>query len=51
VDGRFLVVEVNDNPNIEAGYEDAVLKDELYTTILQSFVDRIEAWNREPGAT
>ncbi|HUG02590.1 MAG TPA: RimK family protein [Longimicrobiales bacterium] len=51
VDGRFLVVEVNDNPNIEAGYEDAVRKDELYTTILQSFVDRIEARNREPGAT
>ena len=43
VEGRFLVVEVNDNPNIEAGYEDAVLKDELYTTILQSFIDRIEA--------
>ena len=42
VDGRLLVMEVNDNPSIEAGIEDAVLKDELYVTIVQSLYDRSE---------
>jgi glutathione synthase/RimK-type ligase-like ATP-grasp enzyme len=42
VDGRYLVVEINDNPSIEAGYEDAILRDELYTIIMQSFVDRLD---------
>jgi hypothetical protein len=40
-------MEVNDNPNIDAGYEDAVLKDELYARILRSFVERIEARTRD----
>lgn len=51
VEGGFLVIEVNDNPNIEAGYEDAVLKDELYEAILRSFVDRIEARTRDGAGT
>jgi len=42
VDGRFLVMEINDNPSIEAGYEDAVLKDDLYLLIMQSFSSRLE---------
>jgi len=42
VDGRVLVMEVNDNPNIDAGTEDAFLKDELYNIIMQSFYDRLE---------
>src|SRR5690606_15207234 len=33
VGGRLMVIEVNDNPSIEAGVEDAVLKDELYLAI------------------
>jgi glutathione synthase/RimK-type ligase-like ATP-grasp enzyme len=34
VDGEYLVVEVNDNPSIYAGYED--LRDkELYSRIIQ----------------
>ncbi|MEN2980556.1 RimK family protein [Tistrella bauzanensis] len=41
-DGVF-VIEVNDNPNIDAGVEDAVLKDDLYRIILKDFVRRIEA--------
>lgn len=36
------VIEVNDNPNIDAGVEDQVLKEELYDRIIQSFVRRIE---------
>jgi len=38
----LMVMEINDNPSIEAGCEDAVLKDSLYSTIMQSFYDRIE---------
>ena len=43
LEDRWLVIEVNDNPNLEAGVEDAVIKDELYRTILQEFIRRIEA--------
>ncbi|GIV60430.1 MAG: ribosomal protein S6 modification protein [Rhodothermaceae bacterium] len=42
VDGRPLLIEVNENPNIDAGVEDAVLKDELYTRIIQALKTRIE---------
>jgi glutathione synthase/RimK-type ligase-like ATP-grasp enzyme len=38
---RVCVIEVNDNPNLEAGVEDAVLKDELYRVILEEFVRRL----------
>jgi len=47
VGGRLLVMEVNDNPSIEAGTEDAVLKDDLYLTIMQSFYDRLERRGQE----
>ncbi len=43
VGSRAFVIEVNDNPSIDAGYEDRVLKDGLYDAIMQSFVRRIEA--------
>ncbi|MNR08026.1 hypothetical protein D3C85_1241640 [compost metagenome] len=39
---RVLVIEVNDNPNLDAGTEDAVLGDELYRRVLQAFVQRLE---------
>lgn len=39
----FTVIEVNDNPNIDSGAEDAMLKDELYRRIIEVFVRRIEA--------
>lgn len=39
---QFFVIEVNDNPNIEAGVEDAVLKSELYRRIMSVFLRRIE---------
>lgn len=41
-DGRVVVIEVNDNPNIEAGDEDGVLKDRLYEIIMQSFRSRLD---------
>lgn len=40
---RALVMEVNDNPSIDAGYEDRVLKDQLYLAIMRVFLERIEA--------
>ncbi|PQO30848.1 RimK family protein [Blastopirellula marina] len=40
--GHFSVIEVNDNPNLDAGYEDAILKDELYRRIMSVFLRRIE---------
>ena len=40
---RFYVMEVNDNPNIDAGVEDGILKETLYDSILGVFLARIEA--------
>lgn len=42
IDGRFLVMEVNDNPNIDSGCEDKLLRDELYLTIMRDFRDRLD---------
>jgi glutathione synthase/RimK-type ligase-like ATP-grasp enzyme len=36
------VIEINDNPNLDAGIEDQWLGDELYAAILREFVRRIE---------
>jgi glutathione synthase/RimK-type ligase-like ATP-grasp enzyme len=47
VDGRFLVIEVNDNPNVDAGAEDQVLGDELYLSILRCFRERLDARGAE----
>jgi glutathione synthase/RimK-type ligase-like ATP-grasp enzyme len=40
--GKFYVIEVNDNPTIEDGVEDTILREELYNRIMQVFLDRIE---------
>lgn len=37
-----VVIEVNDNPSINQGEEDAILKDELYRRIIQEFILRLE---------
>ncbi|MEX0711860.1 MAG: RimK family protein [Pirellulales bacterium] len=39
---QAYVIEVNDNPNIDAGVEDDFLREELYSRIMDTFVDRIE---------
>jgi glutathione synthase/RimK-type ligase-like ATP-grasp enzyme len=36
------VIEVNDNPSIDAGYEDALQKDALYERIMEHFVHKLE---------
>jgi glutathione synthase/RimK-type ligase-like ATP-grasp enzyme len=40
---HVVVMEVNDNPNLNAGCEDAVLGAEMYRRIAQAFLRRIEA--------
>lgn len=42
IDNMPYVVEVNDNPNIDVGVEDEVLKDSLYGAIMEEFVNRID---------
>lgn len=42
VDGKFYVIEINDNPNIDAGIEDKILKDKLYSTIMEVFLNKIK---------
>lgn len=44
--GKCYVIEVNDNPNIDAGAEDAFIKEELYTRIMNIFLQRIERLKR-----
>lgn len=39
---HFLVIEINDNPNIDAGVEDLILKEELYLRVLRVMLRRIE---------
>ncbi len=49
VAGKVYMIEVNDNPNIDAGFEDAVLGDELYLRIMRTFLARVS--NRHSGWT
>ena len=46
IDGKSVVIEVNDNPSIDQGVEDAILGDELYRLILREFLDRLEQKRR-----
>ena len=43
VDGKFYVIEINDNPNIDAGIEDKIMKDKLYAVIMEVFLNKIKA--------
>jgi glutathione synthase/RimK-type ligase-like ATP-grasp enzyme len=43
VDGKFYVIEVNDNPNIDAGTEDKILKERLYDQIMEVILNKIKS--------
>ncbi len=43
-----LMIEINDNPNIDLGYEDAVEKDRVYQRIIMVFLRRVREAAR-PG--
>lgn len=42
VGDHYYVIEINDNPSVDTGYEDAVLKSELYGAIMGIFLKRME---------
>ena len=42
IDGRALVIEINDNPNIDAGVEDALYGDLVYRNILTALKNRLK---------
>jgi len=46
IDGKALVIEVNDNPSVDAGVEDELIGDELYLTVMRHFVNKLDA-NRQ----
>lgn len=46
---RLYVIEVNDNPNVDAGNEDGVLKDALYRDIMGVFARRMAARRQHPS--
>ncbi|HTJ50808.1 MAG TPA: RimK family protein [Cyclobacteriaceae bacterium] len=43
VDGKYYIIEVNDNPNIDSGVEDKILKDKLYSGIMDVFLSKIKS--------
>jgi glutathione synthase/RimK-type ligase-like ATP-grasp enzyme len=45
---QVYVVEVNDNPSLEAGYEDRIGGREIYRKLVSVFLERMEA-RREKG--
>jgi glutathione synthase/RimK-type ligase-like ATP-grasp enzyme/uncharacterized protein (UPF0248 family) len=45
---RLAVIEINDNPNVDAGNEDGAVKDALYREVMAVFRRRIQS--RERGA-
>jgi glutathione synthase/RimK-type ligase-like ATP-grasp enzyme len=42
VNGKPYIIEINDNPSIDAGVEDVIIKEELYNKIMDVFLQRIE---------
>jgi glutathione synthase/RimK-type ligase-like ATP-grasp enzyme/uncharacterized protein YbcV (DUF1398 family) len=42
VNGKTVVIEINDNPSIDSGIEDEVLNDELYLKIMEVFLARMQ---------
>ncbi len=42
INGEAVVIEINDNPNIDAGIEDQILKHKLYEIILDHFKTQID---------
>jgi len=43
IDGRFLVIEVNDNPNVDTGCEDQGSGDNLYRAVMRFFREQLDA--------
>ncbi|MBI1890093.1 MAG: RimK-like ATPgrasp N-terminal domain-containing protein [Burkholderiales bacterium] len=48
IDQQCYVIEVNDNPNVDMGNEDGIMRDDLYRSVMQVFRRRIETSRHEP---
>ncbi|MEE4381348.1 MAG: RimK family protein [Pseudomonadales bacterium] len=49
-DGKFYVIEVNDNPSIDGGVEDRADRRGLYERVMRTFLARVEAAKRSHGS-
>ncbi len=45
---KCYVIEINDNPSIDYGVEDKILKDELYCIIMNVFFERVKMMKENP---
>lgn len=45
-----VVIEINDNPNLDIGYEDAADGNVIYEDVVRYFLERIEETGSGPGA-
>jgi glutathione synthase/RimK-type ligase-like ATP-grasp enzyme len=45
--GKALMIEINDNPNIDTGYEDTVEKDRIYEKIITCFLRRVRVESQQ----
>ncbi len=43
INGKFLVIEVNDNPSIDSGIEDKISGEKLYLQIVNNLLSRVKA--------
>ena len=50
IGNEAYVIEVNDNPNIDAGIEDELLGDELYLKIMRYFKGRIDYYRQKQAS-
>ena len=48
INGMPCVIEINDNPSIDAGIEDEVLKEDLYNMIIREFIRRLDRCHGKP---
>jgi glutathione synthase/RimK-type ligase-like ATP-grasp enzyme len=47
LNGQALMIEINDNPNIDTGYEDTVEKDRIYEKIITCFLRRVRVESQQ----
>jgi glutathione synthase/RimK-type ligase-like ATP-grasp enzyme len=50
VNGRQVLMEINDNPSVDRGVEDAVLGDELYERVMKVFKARVDGGKQSKPA-
>ncbi|MCL2294976.1 MAG: RimK family protein [Spirochaetes bacterium] len=49
IDGKPQVIEINDNPSIDAGIEDMVLGDKLYDAVIKEFIRWLDTLHGKNG--